>query len=561
MYTRLGLAFLVTVAVLAGCESYYHEPAHFSDYIGLATQPAVTPAATSQVSPAASLGTQAPPTAPPASQPSTMPASLPVAGKALSLGVYDAILMALENNRQLIVQKQTPAIRRTVEQELVAFFDPVLTAQLAYQHERTDVTGRPVDRDLTTGSVGVSQNLPSGTTVGATLDVSHNSTPPTELVSQRAGLSVTQALLRGYGTDVNLAAVRQARLDSLATQYELRGFAEALVAQVEQAYWNYALTIRNIEVLTRSLELANQQLSEIRERIKVGKLAEIEVAASDAEVARRREELINGHSALAAARLQLVRLISPNTPDMWSRDVVLLNMPVPVVAGLEDIERHAQVAMRLRPDLNQARLAVSRGELEVIRTKNGLLPRLDAFMNLGKSSYSDSLCQATKEMFTDSNWDASVGLSLQLPVGNRAAEAVNQRAVLSKAQAADSVRNLEQLAQLDVRLAYLEVKRTWEQIGATAVTRRLQEESLRAESEKFRVGKSTSLQVSQAQRDLLNAQIAEIIVATTYMRAVVDFYRVEGSLLVRRGIAAPGLESPAEAARTIMTAPLQELRK
>ena len=78
----------------------------------------------------------------------------------------------------------------------------------------------------------------------------------------------------------------------------------------------------------------------------------------------------------------------------------------------------------------------------------------------------------------------------------------------------------------------------------TAASRKLQQETLKSESEKFRVGQSTTFLVAQAQRDLLRAQINEIDAVVTYRKALVEIYRLEGSLLQRRGIAAPGATPP-----------------
>ena len=109
-------------------------------------------------------------------------------------------------------------------------------------------------------------------------------------------------------------------------------------------------------------------------------------------------------------------------------------------------------------------------------------------------------------------------------------------------QGEEALENLAQLVQLDVRSGYIEVNRALEQIAATAATRRFQEEKHRAETEKFRVGKSTSLLVAQTQRDLVASQISEIQAIVNYLNSLVDLFRLEGSLLERRGISAPGRE-------------------
>ena len=121
-------------------------------------------------------------------------------------------------------------------------------------------------------------------------------------------------------------------------------------------------------------------------------------------------------------------------------------------------------------------------------------------------------------------------------MGNRAARARNQRALLAREEAALALDNLAQLAEVDVRTAYVAVSTAREQIEATAATRALKEEALRAETEKFGVGKSTAFQVAQAQRDAVAGRISEVQAVVDYLRAVVELHRLDGSLLERRGI-------------------------
>jgi len=463
----------------------------------------------------------------------------------VKVSVRDAIVTALANNQALVVQKLNPSITHTAEVQQAAVFDPDLTAGLSRQRNVTQGAGggNASTAQSATGQVGVQQRLPTGTQIGATAEtnVSHGSFSGADFFATRVGMTVTQSILRGYGLDVNLASLRQARIDTLSTEYQLRGFAEALIAQVEETYWDYTLAQRQIEIFTQSLDLAQRQLDETNERIRIGKLAEIERAASEAEVALRREALINAHAALTTTRLQLMRLLSPAMPSYWSREIVIETPPTVPDFSPEAVEAHVQVAERLRPDLNQARLQVSRGDLQIVKTKNGLLPKLDLFMTLGKTGYSGTFGRSVEHM-DDRGYDLLVGASFEYPPLNRDAKAQDLRAALTRQQSVDAVSNLAQLVELDVRSAYVEVNRAREQVAATAVTRKLQEEKVRAETEKFRVGKSTTLLVAQAQRDLLQSQIDEISAVVANLKAIVELFRLEGSLLLRRGIEAPGRE-------------------
>ncbi|MBN2058782.1 MAG: TolC family protein [Deltaproteobacteria bacterium] len=458
----------------------------------------------------------------------------------LDITIGEAILLALENNRALIAERMSPSIRQTFEDEENAQFDPTFKAGLSGSRKRIKSESSTTGSDIESGIKGVNpeigQYFPTGTSLSFGLTSEKDwSDLYSDYYSTRVGLSVTQALLRGAGLDVNLADVRQARLDTLSSQYELRGFTEDLVAEVETTYWNYTLAQRQIEIYQQSDELAEQQLNETMERINVGKLAETELAAAKAEVALRREALINAQSSLKSIRLRLLRLLNPPGSDLWTRMIVIRNLPAVADVKLDSVEAHTELALRLRSDLNQARLSLQRGQLDVVKTKNGLLPRMDLFISFGKTGYADSFGSSVRDLDGKSN-DIYAGIEFAFPIGNRDAESLHRRAVLTTEQARIALENLSQLAELDVRSAYIEVNRASEQIEATAATRKLQEEKLRAETEKFRVGKSTSLLVAQSQRDLVDSQIAEIEATVNHLNSLVELFRLEGSLLERRGI-------------------------
>ncbi|HUT33208.1 MAG TPA: TolC family protein [Planctomycetota bacterium] len=484
----------------------------------------------------------------------TLPRPTPSPGGRLELDVAQAILTALENNQALKVECLNPDITRTFEGEERAIFDPVVGAETSTGVTRS--RSRGADGRLHSATSGrtsldawVRQFLPTGTTVE--LDGSYSLTGVgtwyhDKLETARIGVSVTQALLRGCGVAVNLATLRQARLDTLASHYEFRGFAESLVADVEHAYWDCALAERQIEIYAASLKVAEDQLAETMERIKIGKLAETELAAVQAEVASRREALINARSALATARLRFLRLLNPPGANPWGRDIALLVQPAAPDVKLDDVEAHVQLALRLRPDINEAKLRVRRGDLEIVKTRNGLLPKLDLFATLGKSGYSTALGHSPSQL-PDTGYDALVGLTYQFPIGNRAAGARHERAVLTSRQLTEALDSLAQLAQLDVRTAYIEVERAREQVTATAATRKAREVASATESARLREGKSTPFLVALAQRDLLASQIAEVEAVVNLLKNIVTLYRGDGSLLERRGIAAPGRGLPGPA--------------
>ena len=483
-----------------------------------------------------------------AGQPDAIPAPS-VPPDPMKVSVTEAILLCLENNRSLVVERMAPDIRQTYEETQRAAFDPTAKVEVTAGREKGERLARSGSQteafttDDAESLLSLEQYFPNGTTVAleAGIQINDASLYQDSFYSTRLGMTVTQALLRGFGADVNRVRLQQAQLDTRMSAYELRGFTEALVADVEQTYWDYALALRQIEIVEKSLNVARQQRSETEELISVGRLAKSEMAAVQAEVAAQDQALIEARAKKESIRLQLLRLLNPPGPGIWQREVALIHQPTLPEIKLEDISLHVAVSMRMRPILNQARLEIERGDMELVKTRNGLLPLLDLFVTLGKSGYAQSFGGSIGIIDKDS-YDALAGIRLNVPVFNREAKALHRRALLTRKQAQNAMESLSQLVEVDVRTAHIEVNRTQQQISASSATRRFDEEKLRIETEKLRVGKSTSFLVAQAQRDLLASRIAEVRALTDYLKALVDLYRQDGSLLERRGIVAPGRE-------------------
>lgn len=469
-----------------------------------------------------------------------------VKGTSISLTLQDAVLTGLERNQSFKVERLKPAVSRAGEEVERAAFDPVLTGSASQAHGQEGTgtsalktsTPRVVSDDVETTRTGLGLSQPTslGGTLALTVDETKqdNDVDDTSLKLASWDLTVTQALLQGRGPDVALARLRQSRLDTEMSLYELQGAAEALVAEIEQGYWDLVLAARSLGIHEQSLAIAKQQVEEVAERIKVGSLAESESAAAESEAAARVQQLVAAQGALAKARLNLLRMVNPADPADWQAEVALPDAPELPDAALDGVDSHVSLALAKRPDLNQARLQVRRRDLDVIQTKNGLLPKLDLFVSLGGSRYTASV---TNSDATDSQKAYAGGLTLEMPLGNRAAKARHAAAGWSLEQASAAMSNMEQLVQVDVRSAYVDVEQARAQVKAAEATRVLREKTFAIEQEKFRLGRSTTLLVAQAQRDMVASQIAQAEAVVGVRKALTSLYRLEGSLLAHRGVA------------------------
>jgi len=465
----------------------------------------------------------------------------------LDLSVEDAVALALEHNPSLAAQRLQPLITGTFAAVERAVFDPSVFARVETSREVAQRVSEDIQQNFDVRSdnelarVGVRQTLPTGTDLELSLqqDLSQSNRSPRQ-AGTRAGLTLTQALLRGFGIDSNLVALRQARADTLASAYELRGFVTSLVADVEQTYWDYLGARRRIEILENALAVAQRQSDEARARIEAGTVARVEQAAFAAEAARRQQDLIDGRAEAERLRIRLLQLISVPGRTRYERALTPTTDVVTDAAPLDRPADYVALAAQRRPELNQARLDVARNELEVVATRNGLLPRLDLFVTLGQTGFARNYGGAYDELDGGDTYDLSGALEFEYPLGNRAGRALDRRAQARVRQAQASLDNLQRLIDAEVRYALIEARRAAAQIEATAATVHFQEQTLEAEKARFDVGRSTALLVAQAQRDLLSARLNRIDAFIAYRQALIDLHVADGTLLTRRLVDAPG---------------------
>ncbi|MCX7044714.1 MAG: TolC family protein [Candidatus Sumerlaeota bacterium] len=455
-----------------------------------------------------------------------------------------AILTALARNRSLAVQRFGPDISAQSIQEARAAFDPNLLATVSYGRDKTPNSRKAFDglsANVTkTGDAtfNVTEFLPTGTEVFLSGGVSRTKTNNqnwSSLGNWSAG--VNQSLLRGFGPDVNLVTLRQAENTAARNQHELRGFVLDIVQQVETAYWELALANATLEIRLFSVSLAQEQLQLNFDLISVGKISKDVIITAEAELASRQADLVDAKAAVRARVIDLVRLLDPDRASQWAVNFDLIDAPE---AGRVDLnpEISAQLAMAYKPELAQSRLDLANSDLEIVRTRNGLLPKLDAFGSYGRMRSGDTIGDAIRGMDNGEYNNYQVGMNFEMAPLNRAERARYRRAQFQQSQAEAAIRNFEQLLESQVRQATLEAERQWERIQATQKVVKSRQDELAVEKDRFFVGKATNLDNMIVQRDLIQAQIDEVTARVRYIEAVTRLYFSEGTLLDRRGVGA-----------------------
>jgi len=462
----------------------------------------------------------------------------------LALTRDGAVLTALARNRSLAVAQFEPEIAATYIQESRGAFDPALLATVSYgrdtrPYSQTGLTsvavGEPVVSRQFQTDLSISEFLPTGTEVFLSGGFSRSRSSSDWDYEGSWSVGLNQSLLRGIGPDANLVTLRQARNTAAKSRHEFRSSVLELVYQVENAYWELVLATRTLKIREFSVQLAKDQLGLNQDLIAVGKLSRDSRVSAEAELASRKADLVDARIAVRERTIDLIRLLNPDAEAQWGLTFETLDP-----ADIERVDLSPKISVRLaalyRPELAQSRLELANRDLEVVRTRNGLLPKLDAFASYGRLSSGATGSDASSHL-NDSMFDSyQFGLSLDMSPLNRAEIASHRRAKFHQQQAEVAIENLERVIEAEVRQAALEVERQWESIAATDEVVKSRQEELKVEENRFIVGKSTNLDVSQVHRDLIQAQLDEVTARVRYIQAITSLYLTEGTLLSRRGV-------------------------
>jgi len=213
-----------------------------------------------------------------------------------------------------------------------------------------------------------------------------------------------------------------------------------------------------------------------------------------------------------------------------------------------------KTALENRPEYAQSKIDLKNKNIQVEYKKNQLYPTLDLIGSLklngisgdaedvafggsvSRSGFGGDYFKSYDRLTSGNYYDWSVGLSLQIPIGNRASNSSYIAAKLDVEKGIKSLKNLEHQISVEVREAVRSIDTNKKRVNTTAVSRRLAEEKLSAEEKKFDVGMSTSFNVVEYQRDLIAAKTREISAIIDYNKSLLNLEKVKGTILEKNNI-------------------------
>jgi outer membrane protein TolC len=483
----------------------------------------------------------------------------------LELTLDEAVRRAVENNPDLAIVRLDTEVEAARVAESRGAFAPIFSTQLG----RSSISSPPanlllgegaVDIDDWFSSAGLRQRLPWGSgTWSLSWETSRTTTnnPISSFdPSLQSGFqfAFSQPLLKDRTIDTARYQYAVARRNQESSDLRWRESVVQTIAAVKQAYWTLKATRANVAVQQRSLELARELARENKVRVDAGQIPPLDLVQAEAEVAQRRENLIRATAVADDAEDALRRLIvDPEDAAFWQVRLQAVEEPT-MLAALPDVDAAVAKALDGRYDLARAGHELENARTTVSFLDNQRLPdvRLETSYRgnglggtqfLRSGAFPGSIIgtrdrgfeDALGQVFSNDYPTWSVGVTVNYPLGRSQEEASLARAQVERRQAAQRIASLRVQTAETVRRAGRQVHSTMERVEAARASAKLAQERLAAEQRRFEVGLSTTFLVTQAQRDLVEAEVTVLQTMLEHESALVSFEAVQVAAPAGRG--------------------------
>jgi outer membrane protein len=329
-------------------------------------------------------------------------------------------------------------------------------------------------------------------------------------------MTATQTLYNGYQTGNRTRAAESRVFGGRET---LRQMEQTVLLDAATAYMNLLRDSAILDLRKRNVEVLQEQLRQTRDRFNVGEVTRTDVAQSDSRLAAGRSQQLAAEADLSTSRAAFRRVIGVEPGRLLPATPVDRFSPVKldVAIGRGQAENPAVTAAMYAVDAAQVEVKVAEGALYPTVTVTGTVQKAYESTLSTLQSFTASLIGQVTVPIYDGGDEYSVIRESKELLGQRRLE-------LDRAR---------DQARADVVGAWGDLQAAKAQIQATQVQVSAAEIALNGVREEARVGQRTTLDVLNAQQELVDARVALVTAQRDRVVASYSLLSATGRLSAR----------------------------
>ncbi|HEY9402627.1 MAG TPA: TolC family protein [Pyrinomonadaceae bacterium] len=478
------------------------------------------------------------------------------------LSLNDAIRLALENNNDIEVARNDVRISETALRSLRGVYDPVLVFAPQFSHsispQSSVLSGSNKAGTLTQTEFSLAPSLVRrferwGGQYELFFNNYRRSTSSTlntlnPTYATNFGLTLTQPLWRDREIDRARRDIRIQQKRVAQTDVDFRQTTIELIASVQRAYWDLVLALRDQQNRLANLTLARENLRRIEKQIAAGSTAPLEQTEVQTELSNREADLLLSTQNVSIAENNLKKLLlrDPHAPE-WRLAFIPTDQPALATLPVNLSDAQAE-ARDHRPELRHLQLEEEISEIDRKYFKNQTRPRVDLTSTISTTGLAGAplttregstipenlrggYAQSLSNLVGLGSRTVVVGVTIQLPLNNRTAQADLAGAEFAQQRLRALARRQELQVEVEVRNAVQSVETASQRVLAARSARENAQLQLDGERRLFEVGRATAFLLFQRENQLVNARNQELRAETDYNKALAELQRSTATTL------------------------------
>lgn len=344
----------------------------------------------------------------------------------------------------------------------------------------------------------------------------------------RGDLSASVSLFNGFD---NILSLRISKADKLSSEERFQRAKENVIFNTASSFLQVLLDEQLVQIAKENLEASQKQLEQVKAQVEVGSRPTVDLYNQESTVANNELTLTQRENNLKMSRLALIRQLQIDPRGNYEFINPQLESNSTISIGLQELNVDELItnALENRSDLKSEMADLRALELQLRQTRYDLIPTISANAGLS-SSYNDQYFGggvSFHDQFFDQNYTKSIGFSLNIPIFNNW-NRMNQiqTAKINLKNAKLGLENTRLQIIQEVTQAYNDYISYQKELESTQKALRAAEKSYETQQERYNVGASTLIELSDANANYVQAQAdnARALYNLIFQEKLLDYY-------------------------------------
>jgi len=330
----------------------------------------------------------------------------------------------------------------------------------------------------------------------------------------------------------NIITLRQSQQEQISREENLQRAREQIIFDTVTRFLQVILDGELLEIDQENLETALRQLELIQAGVEVGTRPVVELYDQQAQVANLELAITQRENAIALNQLLLIRTLQIDPVAEYEFVVPEIDEEKNFTA-VENYSLRELIdqAMQARSDIRSEEASIKSLEFQVLNARAALLPSINGSASIS-SRFSDQYTLLGEsvsfgEQFFDQQVNRSIGISISIPIFqnyNRLYTIQFNRVQLKNAEL--NLDNSKLQVVQEVTQSYNDYISLLKQKEATEKSLFASGKSFETQQERYNVGASTLIELSQAQANYVSAQsnFTQTVFSLIFQEKLLDFY-------------------------------------